>query len=84
MFLHIGNEISVFYKDVIAVLDLETATTMRESREFLKICEEEGFLITVAPNEMPKSVVIAEKDGQSAVYLSPIAASTIRKRYNSM
>ena len=44
MFIHIGNDVSVFIKDVIAVLDMETATTMRESREFLKMCEEEDFL----------------------------------------
>ena len=84
MFLHLGNDISVYYRDVIAVLDMETSTTMRESREFRKTCEEEGFLITIAPGEMPKSVIIAEKNGQSAVYVSPIAASTIRKRYNKM
>lgn len=80
MFLHIGNDVSVFIKDVIAVLDMETATTMRESREFLKMCEEEDFLYTVAPGEMPKSIIITEENGRSIVYISPIAASTIRKR----
>ena len=80
MFLHIGNDVAVYMKEVIAVLDMETATTMKESREFLKMCEEEGFLYTIAPGELPKSIIITEEDGNNFVYVSPISASTIRKR----
>ena len=70
MFLHLGNDVSVLIRDVVAVLDMETATTMKDSREFLKMCDEEEFIVTVADGEMPKSVVITEKEGRSAVYLS--------------
>ncbi len=84
MFLHIGNDVAVYIKDVIAVLDMESATVMRDSRDFLKMCEEEGFLYDVAPGEMPKSIIITEEDGRSFVYVSPIAASTIRKRSNQV
>ena len=80
MFLHIGNDVAVYMKEVIAVLDMETATTMKESREFLKMCEEEGFLYTIAPGELPKSIIITEENGNNFVYVSPISASTIRKR----
>jgi len=84
MFLHIGNGVCDFKKDVIAVLDMETATTMKESRAFLKMCEEEEFLYTIAPGELPKSIIVTEEDGNNFVYVSPIAASTIRKRSNQV
>ena len=84
MFLHIGNDVAVYIKEVIAVFDMESTTVMHDSREFLKMCEEEGFLYDVAPGEMPKSIIITEEDGRSFVYVSPIAASTIRKRSNQV
>ena len=81
MFLHLGSGVSVLTADVVAVLDMETATTMRDSREFLKMCDEEEFIFTVAEGEMPKSVVVTDHKGKSAVYVSPLASSTIRKRF---
>lgn len=81
MFLHLGSDVSVLTRDVVAVLDMETATTMKDSREFLKMCDEEEFIVTVADGEMPKSVIVTERDGRSAVYISPIAASTIKRRF---
>ncbi len=82
MFIHIGNNISVLSKEIIAIFDMEIATTMRDSRGFLKMCEEEDFIENVLPQEMPKTIVVTEKEGRSKVYLSPIAAATIKKRFN--
>lgn len=82
MFIHIGNNISVLSGEIIAIFDMEIATTMRDSRGFLKMCEEEDFIENVLPQEMPKTIVVTEKDGRSKVYLSPISAATIKKRFN--
>ena len=82
MFIHIGNNISVLSREIIAIFDMEIATTMRDSRGFLKMCEEEDFIENVLPQEMPKTIVVTEKEGRSKVYLSPIAAATIKKRFN--
>lgn len=82
VFIHIGNNISVFSEEIIAIFDMEIATTMRDSRRFLKMCEEEDFIENVLPQEMPKTIIVTEKNGRSKVYLSPISAATIKKRFN--
>jgi hypothetical protein len=82
VFIHIGNNISVLSDEIIGIFDMEVATTMKDSRRFLKMCEEEDFIENVLPEEMPKTVVVTEKDGRSKVYLSPISAATVKKRFN--
>lgn len=82
MFIHIGDNVSVLSKEIIAILDMEVATTMKDSREFLKMCEEEDFIENIMPEEMPKTIVITEQSGRNKVYLSPISAATIKKRFN--
>lgn len=79
MFLHLGNDYIVFNKDIIAVLDFETTTVSKITREFLKISEEEGFIINVS-DDVPKSFIVTETDGQSKIYISNIASSTLLKR----
>ncbi len=82
MFLHLGNDYVVFVKDIIAVLDLETTTISKITREFLKVSEEEGFIINVS-EDVPKSFIITETKGQSKIYISNIAPSTLLKRLES-
>ncbi len=79
MFLHLGNDHIVFNKDVIAVMDFETTTVSKITREFLKVSEEEGFIINVS-EDVPKSFIITETKGKSRIYISNIASSTLLKR----
>jgi len=83
VFFHIGDNVSIYIRDVIAIFDLETTTTTRDTREFLKIAEEEGFVVTVSV-DMPKSFIITEKNGQSMIYLSPISSATLKKRVKDL
>jgi len=66
-------------KNIIAILDIDTTTISKGTREFLRIAEEEGFVESVN-DELPKSFIIAEKDKKSKVYLSPISSVTLQKR----
>ncbi|MDP4118822.1 MAG: DUF370 domain-containing protein [Bacillota bacterium] len=79
MFLHIGNDYIVFNKDIIAVMDFETTTISKITREFLKEAEEEGFIVNVS-DDIPKSFIITESKGKSRIYISNIATSTLLKR----
>ena len=82
MYIHIGDGICVRSKDIIGVFDLEITTTMRTTGDFLRVASEEGFTVSVATRgEMPKSFVLAEVQGRSTVYISPISAATIKKRF---
>jgi extracellular matrix regulatory protein B len=83
MFVHIGGDVVVFVKDIIAVLDLERTTTMQATRQFLRTAEEEGFLMTIG-DDLPKAFVIVETEFRYQVYLTSIAASTLRRRCENM
>lgn len=79
MFLHLGGDVVIPMKNVIAILDIETTTLSRDTREFLKIAEEEGFIKAIS-DDLPKTFVITEMDKKSKIYLSPISSVTLQKR----
>ncbi len=81
MFLHLGGDVVIPVRDIIAVFDIETTTISKDTQEFLRIAEEEGFVETISA-EIPKSFVITEKEKKSRIILSPISSSTLIKRAN--
>ncbi len=85
MYLHLGSETVVNTKDIILVLDLESTSVSKYSKEFLKIAQEEGFVRNVS-EELPKSIVVCEEMGQSVVYITNISTKAlsgrIKKREN--
>jgi len=79
MFMHLGQDVSVNVKNVITIIDLETATVSKITNKFLRTAEEEGFVVNVS-DELPKSAVVCEINGKSVVYISQISAITLQKR----
>jgi len=79
MFLHIGGDVVVPIKNIIAIMDLESTTLSKDTREFLAIAEEEGFIESIS-DDIPKSFIITEIDKKSKIYLSPISSITLQKR----
>ena len=79
MFLHIGGDSVIPIKAIIAIMDIDSTTISKDSREFLKIAEEEGFVESIS-NDLPKSFIVAEIDKKSKVFLSPISSVTLMKR----
>lgn len=82
MFLHLGNDVMVPMKDIIAIFDMENTTTAKGTREFLRVAQEEEFVVNVSA-ELPKSFVVTEEEKESKVYISPISAATLQKRLES-
>ena len=82
MYLHLGQDVSVSSKNIIGIMDLESTSMSKISREFLKIIEEEGFVRNVS-EDIPKSYVICEIDGKSVVYITNISSRTLEKRFNN-
>ncbi len=79
MFLHLGGNVVVPNKNIIAIFDLDKSTISKDTREFLKIAEEEGFIEAIS-DDLPKSFIITETDKKSKIYLSPISSLTLKKR----
>lgn len=79
MFLHIGGDVVLPVKNIIAIMDIDTTTISKDTKEFLKIAEEEGFVESIS-EELPKTFIITEIDKKSRIYLSPISSVTLQKR----
>ncbi|MGG7165695.1 extracellular matrix regulator RemB [Clostridium ihumii] len=79
MFLHLGENVVVPIKDIIAILDMESTMYSSDTIQFLRMAEEDGFVERITKDK-PKSFVIAEVDKKSKIYLSPISSSTLCKR----
>lgn len=79
MFLHIGGDVVIPIKNIIAIFDIETTTISKDTKEFLSIAEEEGFIESIS-DDLPKSFIITEIDKKSKIYLSPISSVTLQKR----
>ena len=79
MYLHLGSDTLVNTKNIIAILDLESTSQSQNTRDFLKIVEEEGFVRNVS-DEIPKTFVLCEIDGQSVIYITNISSKALAGR----
>mgnify|MGYP003318848501 CR=1 FL=1 len=77
--MHLGCDTVVNTKDIISILDLESTSISKYSKEFLKIVEEEGFVRNVS-EEIPKSFVVCEEEGQSVIYITNISTKALAGR----
>ena len=80
MYLHLGRDIVVLQPDIVGIIDLDTSTWSKHTRNFLTACEKKGMVVNVS-DELPKSAVICrEKDGTTTVYTSQLSSRTLLKR----
>lgn len=75
MLLHIGGNISIEKKDIIAIYNLNTTKSIITD-EFLKTWQDKKNAIEIEKGVKNKSMVILE----DKIYLSPISSSTLHKR----
>lgn len=75
MFLHVGADVIVSLKQVIAILDLRTAHEAAATREFLQLRHADKVVLDISGGAA-KSLVLTERE----VYLSPISSLTLKKR----
>ncbi len=91
MFLHLGRDVVVLLEDIVSILDISSIEKSKDTRSFLRIAEEEGFVKKIADMQ-PKSCIITEKvqkkskrkqkEIKTIVYYSPISSVTLQKRVN--
>lgn len=89
MFLHIGKDFVIPIKDIIAIIDAETALSSKITKDFLDTAMEEGFIYDISENET-RSYIISEKIEKgnmyeirrSKIYASNISPITLLKRAN--
>lgn len=79
MYLHLGSDCLINTKYIVAVMDLETTSVSKITKEFLKKIKKEN-IINVSFEDLPKSYIITEEKGEKKVYISPISSRTLLKR----
>ncbi len=79
MFLHLGGDIVVLKKDIIAILDARPKNSA-VTREFIDIAKDEGFIQPISNADKEKSLVITSKE----IYISPISCTTLKKRSDNI
>lgn len=75
MFLHVGTDVVVSLKRVIAILDLRSAGSNEATREFLAQLKSQKRVTDISAGEA-KSLVLTENEA----FLSPISSLTLKKR----
>ena len=79
MYLHIGGQSMIKKNDLVAILDMETTSVSKKTREFLRECEKRGQVVNVA-EDIPKSYILCNDNGGDKVYISQISSATLLKR----
>lgn len=82
MYLHLGGDISVKIKNIVAIMDMETTSVSKITKDFLKIAQKSNSVVNVNDEELPKSYVITSENDETRVYISPISSQTLLKRAN--
>ena len=84
MYLHLGGEVCIRIKDIVAIMDLETSSTSKITREFLRKIQKKGEVISVSVEDLPKSYVLIKDEEKVRMYISPISSNTLLKRINNL
>ena len=79
MFLHVGNDVYLPYKDIIFICNLDTASVSKNTQIYLKKCEEKGIVETIC-DDIPKTFIVARNKNKDRVYLTNISTATLLKR----
>ena len=80
MYIHIGGDVSLLKKNIIAIFDMDNTTVSKWSRQYLKYAEDKGQVINIS-DEIPRSFIVADTgQKETLIYLSPISAVTLLKR----
>ncbi len=81
MIMHLGGDVTVPVKDIVAILDYSSSGGLKNTASFLKQIESKGAMELISGEEK-KSFVIINSGGKTKVVLSPISSSTLLKRSN--
>lgn len=76
MFLHLGEDVIVLKKDIIAIFSNESVLEDHSSREFLEIAQNEKKTRKIGEPNKAKAFIITD----NCVYISPISSNTLLKR----
>lgn len=81
-YIHLGKGIVINTGGIVGVFDLDITSQSHITRAYLAAAEKDGQVVNAA-EDIPKSFVVTEENGQRRVYLSQLASATLLKRAES-
>lgn len=78
MYIHLGEDTLIRENDIIGIFDLDNATVMKSSREYLKKATKEKRIVNVS-YDLPKSFIVSAENDYT-VYISLLSSATISSR----
>ena len=79
MYLHLGRDIIVNEKDIVAIFDIDKTTIGKITKRYLYDAEKKHTVVNVSDG-FPKSFIVCEVNGNTTVYISQISTVTLQKR----
>ena len=79
MYIHIGGTTVLRTENIIGIFDLDNTTVSARTRNYLNRAEKQGSVIIVA-EDLPKSFIVTEEEGEQKIYLSQLSTQTLLKR----
>lgn len=81
-YIHLGKGSVINTGGIVGVFDLDITSQSHITRAYLAAAEKDGQVLNAA-EDIPKSFVVTEENGQRRVYLSQLASATLLKRAES-
>lgn len=79
MYIHLGQDVIVKSRDIVAILDIDTTSVGGITRDYLRAAQKEGVVVSVT-DDLPKSVILCQGEDGRRVYISQISTATLEKR----
>ena len=79
IYLNLGGGSVVRRSSVVAICDIDNTTCSRSTRELLAASEKAGEVINAA-EDLPRSFVLCEEDGERRVWLSSLSSAALSRR----
>lgn len=84
MYLHVGKNVVVRKKSIVAICDLDNSSHSHITRAYLTAAEKGGRVVNVS-DDLPKSFVVCmDEDNTETVYLSQLASATLNRRMDAL
>lgn len=80
MFLHIGNDIMIPKRDIIAICDMDNVTSTKDGANFINMIQEDKIIDDMS-GLLPKSfIIVSDKYNEFKIFTSCLNTSTLKKR----
>ncbi len=79
MYVHLGQDYIVPSASIIAILDMDTATISKYTRQLIARMEQEGQMIVLF-EDLPRTAILCESALGERLYLSQISSTALAQR----